>query len=241
MDRRLALVMTILVSSLLSASTDVRKELRAKRMAARAALVSTSGATVASATFDPSGRCMFSHVPPGEYKVVLTSDDGRTVTIGDLDGDGQSDLYVAGGLAPAQDFNTTRGNKLAQVPDPTAGPGGQKAQDYNSSRSNRTALAPDPSAGPGNQKVADHNSSRSNKSSSAVSGLPTGQRMHKPFSCVAGWDGKVKGPFSEAAARASASSSQAPPEGACVVKVHCPSPSTVQIESWSFGASPSGR
>lgn len=213
MHGRLALGAFLLAGGLLSAQTMERKESRDKARAARAMLVSPAGSTVASSTFDPSGRCTFSQVPPGEYKVVLTSEGGRTVTLGDLDGDGRPDLYVA--AQPAQDFNTTRSNKSATASPVPEGPPGQRAQDHNSSRSNKTA--------------------------SVASGLPTGQRMHKPFACVVGWDGKVKGPFSEAAARASATGAAAPPEGACVVKVHCPSPSTVQIESWSFGASPSGR
>ncbi len=63
----------------------------------RAALQSSTGTTVASMEVDAIGQIQFTQVPPGEYRLVLTNEDGKSVTLSDLDGDGQPDLVVAGG------------------------------------------------------------------------------------------------------------------------------------------------
>ena len=77
-----------------------------------ATLKSRSGATVARAEPDASGRARFTNVPAGEYALVLTGADGRSVTVGDLDGDGRSDLAVrdsggGAGKANVQDLGAT--------------------------------------------------------------------------------------------------------------------------------------
>ena len=62
----------------------------------RAMLQNRAGAPVASAQADPSGGVRFHNVPPGEYQLVLTSGDGRSVTLADLDGDGRADIVIEG-------------------------------------------------------------------------------------------------------------------------------------------------
>ncbi len=63
----------------------------------RAVLQSSTGATVASMEVDAIGQIQFTQVPPGEYRLVLTNEDGKSVTLSDLDGDGQPDLVISGG------------------------------------------------------------------------------------------------------------------------------------------------
>jgi len=82
---------------------------------ARATLQTRTGATVASAQADASGRVRFSNLPPGDYQLVLTNADGRSVTVADLDGDGQGDFVVQGvaggggaGKVSVQDLSMTK-------------------------------------------------------------------------------------------------------------------------------------
>lgn len=65
---------------------------------ARATLSSKSGAPVATTTADAQGRLVFTGAKPGEYRLVLSNAEGRSVTLGDLDGDGVLDLIVGGAL-----------------------------------------------------------------------------------------------------------------------------------------------
>jgi hypothetical protein len=78
----------------------------------RAVLQATSGAVVATSDPDPSGRVLFTGVPPGEYRLLLTNEDGRTVTLSDWNGDGRSDLVIQGdgaatGKVAVQDLSVT--------------------------------------------------------------------------------------------------------------------------------------
>jgi hypothetical protein len=80
----------------------------------RATLQSSTGATVASMDVDAIGQILFTAVPPGEYRLVLTNEDGKSVTLSDLDGDGQPDLVVTGGGLSAgkvsmQDLSVMKG------------------------------------------------------------------------------------------------------------------------------------
>ena len=78
----------------------------------RAALQSSTGATVASMEPDAQGHIQFTDLPPGEYRLVLTNEDGRSVTLSDLDGDGHSDLVVLGppaGKVSVQDLSLMKG------------------------------------------------------------------------------------------------------------------------------------
>jgi hypothetical protein len=52
---------------------------------AHAVLQARSGATVASQSLDSNGCARFSNVPPGDYRIVLTSAHGRSVTVADFD------------------------------------------------------------------------------------------------------------------------------------------------------------
>ena len=65
---------------------------------ARASLTSKSGAPVATAAADAQGRLVFTGAKPGEYRLVLSNAEGRSVTLGDLDGDGVLDLIVGGAV-----------------------------------------------------------------------------------------------------------------------------------------------
>jgi hypothetical protein len=78
----------------------------------RAALQSSAGATVASMQADAQGHIQFTALPPGQYRLVLTNEDGKTVTLSDLDGDGQPDLVVSGppaGKVAVQDLSLMKG------------------------------------------------------------------------------------------------------------------------------------
>ena len=80
----------------------------------RAALQSSTGATVASMEVDAIGQIQFTEVPPGEYRLVLTNEDGKSVTLSDLDGDGQPDLVISGsglsaGKVSVQDLSVMKG------------------------------------------------------------------------------------------------------------------------------------
>lgn len=81
---------------------------------AKATLQNRSGATVSSAQPDANGGFRFSNLPPGEYRLVLTNEDGRSVTVADLDGDGQADLVVeappggGAGKVNVQDISMTK-------------------------------------------------------------------------------------------------------------------------------------
>ena len=60
----------------------------------RAVLTTRSGAPVASQEADSTGRVLFTGLKPGEYKLTLTNADGRSVVIGDLNGDGAQDIAI---------------------------------------------------------------------------------------------------------------------------------------------------
>ncbi len=229
MNRSITLTAALLLGMASQASAAMDKIAMGKHIA-KAVLVARSGAMVATATPDASGRCVFRNVPEGEYKVVLTNGEGRSVTIGDLDGDGAPDLVVVGsgggaGKATMSDLSVTKQTQGAVVSprDPASGQATGK----------RTALG---GALPGGQVVSASVSSPRD----AATGQATGKRQHKPVTCVVGWDGTVKGFASEASAR-SATSATAPSSGGVGVKVHCPTPGTVEVLSWSWGMSQSGR
>lgn len=97
---------------------------------AQAVLQSRTGATVATVQADSTGRARFTNVPPGEYRLVLTNAEGRTVTVGDLDGDGVPDVVIGGGtgkrmhrpLAVLVDWSgTVQGGFLSEVEAQAAG------------------------------------------------------------------------------------------------------------------------
>lgn len=221
----------------------------------QAVLVARSGATVATATPDASGRCVFRNVPEGEYKVVLTSSEGRSVTIGDLDGDGVLDLIVQGGSTASASSSGGHGKvnvqDLSMTKQTQGASFGEKINaglQAAGSAVQQGASPRDPASGqptgkrtavggtlPGGAVVSAAVASPRD----AASGLPTGKRQHRPIACVVGWDGSVKGFTSEASAR-SATSATAPSSGGVGVKVHCPAPGTVEVLSWSWGLSQSG-
>lgn len=220
----------------------------------QAVLVSRAGASVATATPDASGRCVFRNVPEGEYKVVLTSSEGRSVTIGDLDGDGVLDLIVQGGMTASVGSGGGAGkasmSDLSMTKQSQGATFGEKVS--SGVQAGASASPRDPASGQatGRRSMAGGAVPGGAVISAAVggvasprdagSGMATGKRQHKPLACVVGWDGTVKGFASEASAR-SATSATAPSSGGVGVKVHCPAPGTVEILSWSWGMSQSGR
>jgi hypothetical protein len=96
----------------------------------RAALQSSTGATVASMEADAQGHIQFTDLPPGEYRLVLTSEDGKTVVLSDLDGDGHADLVVSGpsaGKVSMQDISMMTKGKAADNTGAAKPPGGYDA------------------------------------------------------------------------------------------------------------------
>jgi hypothetical protein len=84
----------------------------------RAVLQSSTGSTVASLDVDAIGQVQFMEVSPGEYRLVLTNEDGKSVTLSDLDGDGLPDLVIAGGGLSAgkvsvSDISVVKGKAVA--------------------------------------------------------------------------------------------------------------------------------
>lgn len=211
---------------------------------ARATLQSRTGATVAVADADASGKVKFTNVPAGEYRVQLTNGEGRTVTIGDLDGDGSPDLVVGGGSGkvPVQDLSMTRGTTTAHGGGPNA-PGSPtqplgkvSVQDLSVTKKTQGATVGEKNTG-GLVPMGGISSPRD-----AASGLPTGKRMHKPLACLVDWSGQVQGGFhSELDAQAAGQRLAASPAGRCVVKVVLePQPGSIEIQSYSWGLSQTG-
>jgi hypothetical protein len=179
---------------------------------ARAVLQARTGATVASAQADSSGHLRFTNVPPGDYKLVLTNADGRSVTVGDLDGDGQSDIVVQG-ASPSSGGGAGGAGKV-NVQDLSF----TKRQTQGASFGEKAAV------------VSPRDS---------ASGQATGKRQHKPYACLVDWDGTIKGGFvSEAAAQAEGQKLPDNTSGRCAVKVLVEAqPGTIEVQSWSWGAS----
>ncbi|NWJ41354.1 MAG: hypothetical protein HXX12_10320 [Geothrix sp.] len=223
---------------------------------ARATLQTRAGATVASAQADPNGCVRFTNVPPGEYQVVITNADGRSVTLADLDGDGRADIIIEGRSAAGSTLSTGGGAGKVSV------------QDLSVTRS--TAPAPSGSgSGAGKVNVQDLSVTKQTQGSSFgektvggalpggavvssgvvsprdhASGLPTGKRMHKPMVCLVDWDlAKGKGGYaSERVAQAEGQQLPDTPGGRCVVKVVADEqPGTIEVLSWSWGASQAGK
>ena len=192
----------------------------------RATLQTRAGATVASAQADSNGCVRFTNVPPGEYQVVITSADGRSVSLADLDGDGRSDIIIEGRGAGGSSLST--------------GGGAGKVNVQDLSITKQTQGSTFGEKAPGGSGVSggvvsprDH-----------ASGLPTGRRMHKPMVCLVDWDlAKGKGGFtSERAAQAEGQQLPDTPGGRCVVKVVADEqPGTIEVLSWSWGASQAGK
>lgn len=219
---------------------------------AKATLQTRAGATVASAQADSNGCVRFTNVPPGEYQLVVTSPDGRSVTLGDLDGDGHSDIIIQGHGAAGTSLSAGGGAGKVNV------------QDLSVTRSTAPGAAPaSPGSGGGAGKVSVHDLSLTKKQAQggalpggavvsagvvsprdAASGLPTGKRMHKPVVCLVDWDlAKGKGGYaSERVAQAEGEQLPDTPGGRCVVKVVADEhPGTIEVLSWSWGASQSGK
>ncbi len=219
---------------------------------AKATLQTRAGATVASAQADSNGCVRFTNVPPGEYQLVVTSPDGRSVTLGDLDGDGHSDIIIQGHGAAGTSLSTGGGAGKVSV------------QDLSVNRSTAPGAAPaSPGSGGGAGKVSVQDLSMTKKQAQggalpggavvsagvvsprdAASGLPTGKRMHKPVVCLVDWDlAKGKGGYaSERVAQAEGEQLPDTPGGRCVVKVVADEhPGTIEVLSWSWGASQSGK
>ncbi|MCC6514117.1 MAG: hypothetical protein IT187_08880 [Geothrix sp.] len=227
----------------------------------RATLQTRAGATVASAQADSNGCVRFTNVPPGEYQVVITSADGRSVSLADLDGDGRSDIIIEGrgvggsslstgggaGKVNVQDLSITRSTAPGAAPaSPGSGGGAGKVnvQDLSITKkqtqgSSFGEKAPG-GALPGGAVVSTGVVSPRD----SASGLPTGKRMHKPMVCLVDWDlAKGKGGFtSERAAQAEGQQLPDTPGGRCVVKVVADEqPGTIEVLSWSWGASQAGK
>ncbi|MFZ1375509.1 MAG: carboxypeptidase regulatory-like domain-containing protein [Geothrix sp.] len=219
---------------------------------AKAVLQTRAGATVASAQADSNGCVRFTNVPPGDYQLVVTSPDGRSVTLADLDGDGHSDISIQGHGAAGTSLSTGGGAGKVSV------------QDLSVTRSTAPGAAPaSPGSGGGAGKVSVQDLSITKKQAQggalpggavvsagvvsprdSASGLPTGKRMHKPVVCLVDWDlAKGKGGFaSERAAQDEGQALPDTPGGRCVVKVVADQhPGTIEVLSWSWGASQSGK
>ncbi len=219
---------------------------------AKATLQTRAGATVASAQADSNGCVRFTNVPPGEYQLVVTSPDGRSVTLADLDGDGHSDISIQGqgssstslstgggaGKVSVQDLSVTRSTAPGAAPaSPGSGGGAGKVNVQDLSITKKQAQG---GALPGGAVV----SAGVVSPRDAASGLPTGKRMHKPVVCLVDWDlAKGKGGYaSERVAQAEGEQLPDTPGGRCVVKVVADEhPGTIEVLSWSWGASQSGK
>jgi len=190
---------------------------------AKATLQTRAGATVASAQADPNGTVRFMNVPPGEYQLVLTNADGRSITVADLDGDGQADIVIEGrgagsGKVNMQDLSMTKS------PAPGASAGG---------KSPGGAL-------PGGAVI----SAGVVAPRDSATGMATGKRMHKPYVCLMDWDlATNKGGYaSERVAQAEGQQLPDNTGGRCVIKVVCDQqPGTIEVQSWSWGMSQQGK
>jgi hypothetical protein len=193
---------------------------------ARAALQAKTGATVASAQADANGCVRFTNVPPGEYRCVVTSAEGRSVTITDPD----CAIVIEGrpapaGFAAADPFADASGKTAA-----TGGGGSGKVNVQDISMTKRSAFSTVPAGG----VVAPRDS---------ATGMATGKRMHKPYCALVDWDGSIKGGFASER-HAQTEGEQLPPNtsGRCALRVVCDEqPGTIEISSWSWGASNSGK
>jgi hypothetical protein len=179
----------------------------------RATLQSKGGATVASAEADSSGRVTFRGVKPGEYKVVLTNAAGRSVTVGDLDGDGALDIWIVDSTGPTTDVKSPRDVATGQA------------------SGKRQAIVG--GALPGGAVIS---------AREAGSGMATGKRQHKPINFVMEWSGTVKGGFASELDATRAGQRMPPsPAGCCAVKITADAtPGTIEIQSYSWGLSQSG-
>ncbi len=217
---------------------------------AHAVLQSRTGATVASAQADPSGRVRFMNVPPGEYRLVLTNADGRSVTVADLDGDGHSDLIIegakkGGSLTATGTFSD--GTTASAAPPATtgtgAGAGKVNVQDLSfTKRQTQGATFGEKASGgalPGGAVVSGGVVSPRDQ----ASGLPTGKRQHKPYACLVDWDGSVRAGFaSESVAQMEGQRLPENANGRCAIKVLVDEqPGTIEVLSWSWGASQAGK
>lgn len=223
---------------------------------ARATLQTRAGAVVASAQADANGCVRFTNVPPGEYQVVITNADGRSCTLADLDGDGRADIIIEGrgaagttlstgggaGKVNVQDLSVTRSTAPAS-PGSGGGAGKVNVQDLSITKKQTQGSS-------FGEKVASGVQSGGTTSTGIVSprdhasGLPTGKRMHKPMVCLVDWDlGKNKGGYaSERVAQAEGQQLPDTPGGRCVVKVVADeTPGTIEVLSWSWGASQAGK
>lgn len=191
----------------------------------RAVLQAKTGATVASAQADGTGRVRFTNVPPGTYRLVLTNAAGRTVSVADLDGDGVDDIIIEGvkpGASPMAAGTAMDGVSKDAAKTPS-GRGSGKA-----SMSDLSVMKTSPQATHTVTSPRD-----------AASGLATGRRMHKPYVCLVDWDGTVKGGFqSEAIVQAETMRLPDNAGGRCSIKVVVDEqPGTIEILSYSWGAS----
>jgi hypothetical protein len=179
---------------------------------AHAVLQAKTGATVASAQADASGRIRFTNVAPGDYRLVLTNADGRSVTLSDLDGDGHDDIVIEGTKAPMDGVS-----KEAGAPMP-AGSGKVSVSSFN-------VMKAAPAAAP---VTAPRDS---------ASGMATGRRMHKPYCLLMDWDGSIKGGFaSESSAQMEGQRLPDNASGRCAVKVAVDeTPGTIEVQSFSWG------
>lgn len=214
---------------------------------ARATLQTRAGAVVASAQADANGCVRFTNVPPGEYQVVITNADGRSCTLADLDGDGRADIIIEGrgaagttlstgggaGKVSVQDLSVTRSTAPAS-PGSGGGAGKVNVQDLSVTKQTQgTSFGEKSATSTGIVSPRDH-----------ASGLPTGKRMHKPMVCLVDWDlAKGKGGYtSERVAQAEGQQLPDTPGGRCVVKVVADeTPGTIEVLSWSWGASQAGK
>ncbi len=121
------------------------------------------GGNIMSRTTNENGEFEFTGLEEGSYTFTVE----QKFIIND-------ETFVSVGGTKAQDHNSTRSNKTANMaaPDPGNGNGGgNKAQDHNSSRSNKSGIiAPDPNNS--NTKAQDHNSTRSNKTANMAAPDP---------------------------------------------------------------------